>query len=800
VPYAQYAQNVSWSGIINKPTNLSQFNNDLNFSNPFNQVLNTTSDVKFSSLNIANRTGVNDRYLSFSTDGSSTTSLFIDNQSGLYYLGLNDVLTFGIMDSLDVDGLISTFNKSGLTMHNGDIYLSNDGIGLSTLKKFWYNQSDSIYHYNMSIGIGTYNSTYDSLRQWGYNHTQTSNTSIVNTYGKWFYNQTYSGSTYNSTYDSLNSTYNKFWYNQSGAYNSSYDALIKWGYNQTYSGSTYNATYIGINTSYNKFWYNYTSVASDIKWGYNMTISYNSTYDGYNTTYGKYWYNQTYSGSTYNSTYDSLNTSYNKWWYNMSGASGGTYNSSYDNLLKYGYNFTTAQIYNATYDKWAYNMTSSSSGSYNATYEGYNTSYNKFWYNQTYSGSTYNDTYKNLLAQNCPSGYVMNGTLANGSIQCKLDATSAGGMDYTNVVLSNTSNTFSVGQNISMGSGGWFKGLFSWVIDTASSSFLTFNGSTLSINVFNLVNTHTHSINNVTGIPNCGAGQFLTNDTGSVRCATPTAGAVSDDSIKIKMQNVTNFPSCGANEVITNRTGILTCVTDQTGGASTSIDDLEVNLSQGVVLYEQFLSNSAIETGELGSLGWNYAGTVTSNTAPYSGNHPGTVKLSTGTLATTNSSIDLGLSTMMIDTTSGNISWCYLVNISHPSTNAENYTFYIGLHDATPTTVIPTDMLGFYANTSNPNISIMQRANNVMYTNETRVAVNGSWTKLCANHLNVSGRYQNYYYVNNVLVTTYNETNMPFGSARSFGNSILLKKSGGTTARTIDVDYLYYKQLFAVSR
>ena len=35
---------------------------------------------------------------------------------------------------------------------------------------------------------------------------------------RWGYNQTYIGGTYNVSYDALNSTYNKFWYNQSGIY------------------------------------------------------------------------------------------------------------------------------------------------------------------------------------------------------------------------------------------------------------------------------------------------------------------------------------------------------------------------------------------------------------------------------------------------------------------------------------------------------------------------------------------------------------------------------------------------------
>src|SRR3989344_5140497 len=48
-----------------------------------------------------------------------------------------------------------------------------------------------------------------------------------------------------------------------------------------------------------------------------------------------------------------------------------------------------------------------------------------------------------------------------------------------NIVFSNSSVTFSNGQNVSTGVGGWFKGLFNWVVNS-SSAYLSFNGTTLS--------------------------------------------------------------------------------------------------------------------------------------------------------------------------------------------------------------------------------------------------------------------------------------------------------------------------------
>ena len=175
----------------------------------------------------------------------------------------------------------------------------------------------------------------------------------------------------------------------------------------------------------------------------------------YNSTYATWAYNQTYSGSTYNSTYAT-------WAYNQT-YSGSTYNATY-----------AANIGNASWNEtYAHTLFDST----------YNSTYATWAYNQTYSGSTYNSTYANILNQNCPAGQVVNGTLANGTFIC---TTPAGSMDYTNIALTNTSETWDAGQNISMGVGGWFKGLFNW---TVLNNWLGFDGTTLSFNETRLNNT-----------------------------------------------------------------------------------------------------------------------------------------------------------------------------------------------------------------------------------------------------------------------------------------------------------------------
>lgn len=57
-----------------------------------------------------------------------------------------------------------------------------------------------------------------------------------------------------------------------------------------------------------------------------------------------------------------------------------------------------------------------------------------------------------------------------------------GGLDGSNVAFTNRSETWNNGFNITMGTNGWFFGLFNWVIDSPSTDWLSFNGSTLTLN------------------------------------------------------------------------------------------------------------------------------------------------------------------------------------------------------------------------------------------------------------------------------------------------------------------------------
>jgi hypothetical protein len=240
--------------------------------------------------------------------------------------------------------------------------------------------------------------------------------------------------------------------------------------------------------------------------------------------------------------------------------------------------------------------------------------------------------------------------------------------------------------------------------------------------------------------------------------------------------------------------------TSTSSPTSSITDDVGFEISKGWVLFDGFNPTLAIETGEVGQLGWGYAGTVTLGTA-YLGNRPGTVKVSTGTGANTNSSLNLGGgANWIIDSKSGNITVVYALNISHPPVMTNNYTAYIGLHDAVAATAIPVDGVFFLINTTLQNLTCASFSNNAKTYNVTNYNINGSWLKLQIDILNVSGVYQKRFYIDNKLVCVQGATNTPMGTARAFGTGVTLKKYGGTTARTIDVDYFYYKQEFAEQR
>ena len=364
------------------------------------------------------------------------------NVTAQYFKGDGSLLT-GISTSSTND-TIWNITTSNYLYNNSGVLSVNETKLNNTIdsRAAAYNETPLISNVNTSLssridGISGGNSSWnqslaDSLyssKTWNYNQTapaQTYTDTVVTA------NNASWSSTYNATYAAsvANNTFNQ----------SLTDTLYSsktWNYNQTTPANAYTDTQISNNNASWSSTYNATYAANIGNASWNETYAHTLFDSTYNSTYATWAYNQTYSGSTYNATYAA----------NIGNAS---WNETYAHTL-------FDSTYNSTYATWAYN--------------------------QTYSGSTYNSTYANILNQNCPAGQVVNGTLANGTFIC---TTPAGSMDYTNIALTNTSETWDAGQNISMGVGGWFKGLFNW---TVLNNWLGFDGTTLSFNETRLNNT-----------------------------------------------------------------------------------------------------------------------------------------------------------------------------------------------------------------------------------------------------------------------------------------------------------------------
>lgn len=99
---------------------------------------------------------------------------------------------------------------------------------------------------------------------------------------------------------------------------------------------------------------------------------------------------------------------------------------------------------------------------------------------------------------------------------------------------------------------------------------------------------------------------------------------------------------------------------------------------------------------------------------------------------------------------------------------------------------------------SSGNWQLITSSNSVRTFTTSSVAIDNTNLQKLRIDVNASGTSVEFY-INDVLVGTHT-TNIPTGTARSFGMGAYLQKSAGTTARTVDIDYLFYKTKFTTPR
>ena len=223
----------------------------------------------------------------------------------------------------------------------------------------------------------------------------------------------------------------------------------------------------------------------------------------------------------------------------------------------------------------------------------------------------------------------------------------------------------------------------------------------------------------------------------------------------------------------------------------------------GVEYFNDFLgiTTGTIHDGNL--LIYTSSGTVSSSTSPLT-NRQGIITLSTSTSATgragigtstgaTNQTMILGGGKILFETA------VYIPTLSSPT---ERFQFMAGFSTTNNSTTISNGVLFVYdsagvstGGAASPNWQVMTaRASTRSWTTTSTAVTAATWYTLRA-EINAAGS-EVLFYINNTLVKT-ETTNIPTAAV---GMMHQIYKTVGTTARTADIDYIYFKQKYTTAR
>jgi hypothetical protein len=196
-------------------------------------------------------------------------------------------------------------------------------------------------------------------------------------------------------------------------------------------------------------------------------------------------------------------------------------------------------------------------------------------------------------------------------------------------------------------------------------------------------------------------------------------------------------------------------------------------------------------------------GAATAASANVAANRPGIFRSTTGTTATGRTAFASNLTAFALG--GGAMSYETAVNIATLSTGTERYQLVIGLFD-TATAANQVDAVSFVydeggvstGSAASANWQIRTASNSTRsWTTTTTAVAAATWYKLRV-EVNAAGTSATFY-INGTNVGTI-ATNIPTGTARALGFGHLMIKSVGTTARTMDIDYMKAEQSFTTSR
>lgn len=179
------------------------------------------------------------------------------------------------------------------------------------------------------------------------------------------------------------------------------------------------------------------------------------------------------------------------------------------------------------------------------------------------------------------------------------------------------------------------------------------------------------------------------------------------------------------------------------------------------------------------------------------------VQLSTGTNANGGYRFNSGIVGELFGTNINRFEALTRVNTNSDATNT--FQYLVGFWDVT-TSVNQVDGAYFLydsqgvttGSASSGNWQLVTSSNSVRTFTTSTVAIDNVNLQKLRIDVNAAGTSV-LFYIDDTLVGTHT-TNIPTGTARAFGMGAYLQKSAGTTARTADIDYMYYKTKFTTPR
>lgn len=269
---------------------------------------------------------------------------------------------------------------------------------------------------------------------------------------------------------------------------------------------------------------------------------------------------------------------------------------------------------------------------------------------------------------------------------------------------------------------------------------------------------------------------------------------ITSQSSETNLDNSDELPLYDVSETAINKTTAY--------NLAVNLNRPEVFRNHGYTYFSEFINTVGTSAGGNEVVATNSGtGAGTSNTSA-GPNRPGQVRSTTGTTATGRTSPSSASNAIIF----GGGTWVYEmdINISTLSTSTERFQILLGFFDV-QSGVNQTD--GIYilydeggvttGSAASANWQIVTSSNSTRTFTTSSTAVATGWVNL---RIEVNAAASSVtYYVDGASLGTHT-TNIPSGSSRAAGFGWLLIKSAGTTARGLDVDYLFVESTFSAER